>query len=228
MPIRCIIVEDEPLSLRIIETYVRNCPQLDLITTCSDGLEAREFLKSTKVDLVLLDINMPRLSGIQLIESLSELPLFIFTTAYPEYAVQGFNLDAIDFLLKPFSFERFLKAIDKVEIRLQQNRANNENHLFFKVDKKFIKVNPDEVLYLKSEGDYVKIILTDRELVVHSPMKELLEGLPDRKFLRIHKSFAVAIDRIESIEGNILKLNEIKLPVGPSFREELFKRLDLS
>jgi DNA-binding LytR/AlgR family response regulator len=225
MKISCIIVDDEPLSRDVLIKYISNTPQLELKTTLDNAISAMDYLNKNQVDLIFLDINMPKLSGVSLVKSLLNPPLIIFTTAYPQFAVEGFELDAVDYLLKPFSFERFLKAVNKVSDKLSktQNLNQEQNYLVIKADKKLHRIRQDEILYIESAGDYVKIFFGDQMIMAHETMKNLEQTLPSEMFYRTHRSYIVALDKITFIEGNQLKITEAMIPVSPDKKEELLK-----
>ena len=230
--IRAIIVDDEPLALDVLETYIAQLPELELVARCENALEAREVLKEHDVDLMFLDINMPQLTGIDFVKTLSVKPNFIFTTAHPYYAVEGFELNAIDYLMKPIPLERFMKAVNKV-INMQlgdtstPEKKKKENFIFVKADKKLIKVNFDDILYIEGLKDYVIIRQKEGRIITLHTMKSLEAKLPDHIFKRIHRSYIVNIGAIDAIVGNMIELKEksqVKhIPIGKNYREELLK-----
>ena len=227
--INCIIVDDEPLSRRVIQNYLKDLPFLHLVASCSHAFEAMEVLQKESVDLIFLDINMPRLSGINFAKTLSNPPLIIFTTAYPEYAVEGFELEAVDYLLKPFSQERFLKAVNKaskiLEINQISNPSNDPGFLIIKADKKLYKLNLHDILYLQAYGDYVKIFTTKKALLTKERFSNIEESLPAARFQKIHRSYIISLDAISFLEGNQVKVKETFLPVSNTFRGELLAKL---
>ncbi|HMQ47592.1 MAG TPA: LytTR family DNA-binding domain-containing protein [Saprospiraceae bacterium] len=225
MKIRCIAVDDEPLSLRIIEKYAAELPQLEFVATCADAFAAMEVLRSQPVEVVFLDINMPKLSGISMLKSLDRPPLVVFTTAYPEYAVEGFELEAVDYLLKPFSLERFIKAVNRVIEKLTAHPVTQPSHLLVKADKKLYRIDYRDILYLEACGDYVKVFTKDKMLLTKERLANLEAALPIDAFLRIHRSYLIAVDAIEFLEGNMVKMGEAKLPISASMKEVLLKRL---
>lgn len=229
MKICCIAVDDEPLSLRIVEKYAAELPQLDLLATCTDAFGAMEVLRNQPVDLMFLDINMPKLSGISLLKSLDRPPLVVFTTAYPEYAVEGFELEAVDYLLKPFSLERFIKAVNRAEEKLMAHHQNPApaaaGYLLVKSDKKLFKVDFGEILYLEAFGDYVKVFTKQKMLLTKERLATLEGALPSDTFMRVHRSFIIAVSAIEFLEGNQVKVGSTKLPVSVGLREALLKKL---
>lgn len=231
MEIRALIIDDEPLAQNVIIQYAQKLPNLIIEGTCNDAICAHKKLQETQVDLIFLDINMPKMSGISFLRNLKNPPLVIFTTAYSEYALEGFELDAIDYLKKPFSFERFCKGFFKAEelLQLKQSTSGNtvsevqNDFLFIKSNKKSIKVKFNEILFIEGLGDYIRIHLPDQKIVTNLSMKKILALLPENKFYRIHKSYIISLDRIDLIEGNMVEINKTKLPIGNSFRQDFTK-----
>jgi DNA-binding LytR/AlgR family response regulator len=232
--INVIIVDDEPLALDVLETYIEKLPELQLVRRCANALEANEALKTQAVDLMFLDIQMPQLTGIDFLKTLTQPPLVIFTTAYPNYALEGFELNALDYLLKPISLERFMKAVNKAVDQLALRRrepasaAGDEediDYIFVKADKKLVKVNYKEILYIEGLKDYVIIRLDNSRVITLQTMKSLEDKLPLSRFKRIHRSYIVNIDKINAIVGNMVEMQEKgqakHLPIGKNYREEL-------
>ena len=236
MKLKCLIVDDEPLAQDILVKYVGDCPPLELLKVCSDAFEAGEFIMSRQVDLIFLDINMPRLSGIRFVKTINQPILIIFTTAYPEFAAEGFESDAVDYLVKPFSFERFLKAVNKAselaEVRKRkvalQDTGPSQTHEFIllRSDKKIFKINFEDILYFESTGDYIKVFCSDKKIIIHETFKNLVTQLPVNQFIRVHKSYIVSVTKIRLIEGNQVDVAGQKIPIGLVFKEELLKRLN--
>jgi len=230
MAIKALIIDDEPLAQNVIKQYALKIPSLDIIGACNDAICAQEFLLKNEVDLLFLDINMPKLSGISFLRNLNKNVLVIFTTAYSEYALEGYELNALDYLKKPFSFERFYKAFVKAEeMYWLKNKAENstENEktsdfLFIKSNKKTIKIKFTDILYIEGLGDYIKVHVSDNKFVTNLSMKKIHALLPQDKFYRTHKSFIVSADKIESLEGNLVCINGEKLPIGNSYRQDFF------
>ncbi len=228
MEIKAIIIDDEPLARNVIREYAKKIPALNIVGECEDAICAHQFLQNNAVDLLFLDINMPKLTGIEFLKTLKNPPIVIFTTAYSEYAMDGFELNVTDYLKKPFSFERFCKAYFRAEelIILKQTVNKTEpiekpnTFLFIKSDKKTIKINISDIYYIEGLGDYIKLYLGDKKLVTNLSMKKIENLLPVDQFYRIHKSFIISLDKIELIEGNMVKINNTKLPVGNSFRQD--------
>lgn len=228
MEIKALIIDDEPLARNVIMEYARKITSLSIVGECGDAICAHSIIQDKQVDLLFLDINMPKLTGIEFLKSLKNPPLVIFTTAYSDYALDGFELNVIDYLKKPFSFERFCKAYFRAEeLHLLKQTVpkpdiieNKNNFLFIKSDKKTIKVKIADILYIEGLGDYIKLYLTDKKLVTNLSMKKLESLLPTDQFYRIHKSFIISLDKIESIEGNMVKICNTKLPIGNLYRQE--------
>ena len=236
MNLRCLIVDDEPLALDVLQRYIADCSTLELVASCADAFEAGAVLQQNHIDLLLLDITMPRLSGIGFIRTLLDPPMVIFTTAYPEYAIEGFEVDAVDYLVKPISFERFLKAVNKASglLELKQrpkinpSAKNNEDqdYILLRSNKKVYRIKLDEILFFQSLGDYVQVHLQQKQLIVHDTFRNLLSMLPEAEFIRIHKTVIVSVNKIDYIDGNQLFIANTPLPIGPNFKEELMKRLN--
>jgi len=230
MTINCIIVDDEPVARDILKTYISDTPTLRLMQVCNNAFEASEALMLHHVDLIFLDINMPKLSGMKFYKSLNKPPYVVFTTAYPEFATEGFEVDAIDYLLKPFPFERFLKAVNKAmdSISKSGNNTQSGGYILLKADKKFYKVGLSEILFIEALGDYVKVYYDKKFIIVHETLQGILEQLPNEEFVRIHKSFAIAVSKIKYLEGNMVKLDELEIPIGKSFKEDFMKMIGKS
>lgn len=240
--INVIIVDDEPLAQDVLETYIEKVPELNLVKKCNNAFEANEALKSNQIDLMFLDIQMPQLTGIDFLKTLSKPPLVIFTTAYSNYAIEGFELNALDYLLKPISAERFMKAVNKAieQIELQRKEVpagatapaegENPDYIFVKADKKLVKVNFDEVLYIEGLKDYVIIRMDNTRVITLQTMKSLEDKLPQNMFKRIHRSYIVNVNHIEAVVGNMVEVMEKgqakHLPVGKNYRDELLEMIN--
>jgi DNA-binding LytR/AlgR family response regulator len=233
MEIKAIIVDDEPLARNVIKEYAKKIAPLIIVGECEDAICAHQILQEKQVDLVFLDINMPKLTGIEFLKSLPHPPLIIFTTAYSEYALEGFELNIIDYLKKPFSFDRFCKAYFRAEefLLLKQPTKNAfvpekpNNFIFIKSDKKSIKLNIQDIEYVEGLGDYIKIYTSDKKLVTNLTMKKIENQLPSTQFYRIHKSFIISMDKIDSIEGNMVKLKNTVIPIGKSYRQDFMEHI---
>ncbi len=233
--INVIIVDDEPLALDVLETYIEKIPELNLVQRCSNALEANDALKNHQIDLMFLDIQMPQLTGTDFLKTLTKPPLVIFTTAFANYALEGFELNAVDYLLKPISLERFIKAVNKAmeQIELQRKDAPaaaasgepETDFIFVKADKKLVKIKYDDIIYIEGLKDYVIIRLDATRVVTLQTMKSLEDKLPSKHFKRIHRSFIVNLDKINAVLGNMVEVMEKgqakHLPVGKNYRDEL-------
>ncbi len=227
MQLKCLIVDDEPLSQDVIVEFVGICPELVLAGVCHNALDAGKKIAEEKIDVLFLDINMPKLSGIGFVKSLKEPPLFVFVTAYPEFAVEGFEVDAVDYLLKPVSFERFRASVNRILDRISAKNEikNTTGHMMLRADKKNYRVDFDEILFLEAQGDYVKFVTENDSLMVHGTMKEFIAQLPPEKFERIHKSYVISLEKVIYLEGNQVKIGSHKLPVSINYREQLIQKL---
>lgn len=238
MKISCIAVDDEPLALEVIEDYIKKVPFLTLEKMFDNAIDAMEFLRNEKVDLMFLDIQMEELTGIQMLNILKPKPEVIFTTAYDQFALQGYELDVTDYLLKPISFERFVKAVDKVHEKLCKLHAGKAqpvevsifnpktDYFFVKSGFKLHKVTFDEILYVEGQGDYLKIVTPRIRIMTLQTFKGVEDILPVSNFLRVHKSYIVAIDKIESIEGNMIRIADAHIPIGESYKKQFQMVLD--
>jgi len=231
--INCILVDDEPLAREVLETFSAKVPFLNVVASCKNAYEALEVLQKETIDLIFLDIQMPDLSGIQLYETLTYKPLLIFSTAYSNYAVSGFDLNAVDYLVKPFSFERFLKAANKaLKSYTQNNQAqagisgNTREFMFVKDGTKIVKVVFQDIYYLEGMKDYVKIVMKDNYFLTLISMQKILDYLPSDSFIRIHRSFIVSIPQIDKVEKNRVVVAGKWLPVSSSYKEQFSKALD--
>ncbi len=221
----CMIIEDEPLAREILAHFIEKTDILQLIHCSGDGRDAWKHILSLSPDLVFLDVHLPEINGIDLLHSLSQPPKVIFTTAYADYAVKGFELDAIDYLVKPFSFQRFQKAIEKVKRHMEDQSYTRSlpEVITIKSDKKWVRVNCEEIIYIQSYGDYLKIITTEGKWVTKDTMKSMISQLPQDSFLRIHKSFVCNISFMEYMEGNQVKIKEEMLPIGATYKSNVWE-----
>ena len=233
--IRCIAVDDEPLALRQIETYISKVPYLDKVALCSSASEATKLLQNESVDLMFVDINMPDISGMDFVKSLDNPPMVIFTTAYSEYAVEGFKVDAVDYLLKPFGFEDFQKSAAKAKKFFDQQNAVSaiaaqaDDALFFKTDYKVVRVPMDKILLVEGMSEYLKIHIDGEKepVIVLLSMKKLQERLPSDKFMRIHKSYIIALSKIREVsKGRVIMTGGFTVPIGDMYKDEFNAYLD--
>ena len=218
--ISCIITDDEPFARKGLQNYIEQISFLDLKGTCEDALQLSNLLQQQQVDLLFLDIQMPYITGIEFLKALRNPPKVIFTTAYDQYAVQGFELDVLDFLLKPISFDRFLKAAWKAKeyFTLKEQTVNTAPYLFLKSNGKLEKVIISEILFIEGMENYAAFYFETRKIVVHSTLKSLLEKLPASQFMQTHKSYIAALDRVDTIDGNILHIQKHQIPVSKQMR----------
>ncbi len=224
--IKCIIVEDEILAQQVIQNHLEKIPQLELVAICQNAVEARKVLENNEVDLIFLDLQLPGMTGLHFLKSFPDPPFVIITTAYAEYALESYEFNVIDYLLKPISFERFSKAISKLlgGRLLSQPTPEKENwgdHSFIKSGSKFFKVNFSEILYVQGMRDYVRIHTKDYQLISHQTMNDLETMLPSKQFIRIHKSYIAAISHIRIIYGNSVEIDSITLPIGNNYKEDV-------
>lgn len=238
--INCLAVDDESLALDLLEDNIRKVPFLNLVKRCKNAFEAQEIMQQQQIDLLFLDIQMPGISGVQFVQSLKNSPMVIFVTAYEEFALEGFNLDVIDYLLKPVSFERFLKAVNKSyelynlknqEVALPpaaETPSAPQEYLFVNADYSLVKIRISDILYVEGLKDYVKIYLEGqpRPVITRLTMKAMEEKLPSGPFLRVHKSFIIAFDKIESIRNLRIKIGQVHIPISESYGEALFKAIN--
>lgn len=233
--IRCIVIDDEELARTLLENYAGRLPHLEVVGLCKDPMEAIQLLQNQVVDLMFLDIQMPGLTGVEFLRTLKTKPLVIFTTAYAEYALEGYTLDVIDYLLKPFSFERFVKAVNKAAELIQLRTSipqpvlgkeeQEKDYLLIKSEHKIHRLKLEDILYIESMREYVAYYTPEGRILSLNSLKSLEEELPQNSFIRIHKSYIVAIDKIETLEGNMVHVGKAKLPIGASFKDAVLSRV---
>ncbi len=225
--IRCMIIEDEPFAADVLKNYIDRVPSLELCGVCSNAIEAFHRLQTTSVDLLFLDIKMPQLNGIDFLKSIDKKPLIIFTTAFREYAFDGFEQNAVDFLLKPISFDRFLKSISRVmKIEWKEEKSNEDStkqdpFLYIRVDRKMIKLRIGDIYYIESLKDYVKIVVENKKWVTKHTITALETMLPDDQFVRSHRSYLVNMAKVEAFTPSHLQVKGIEIPIGPTYRQSL-------
>ena len=222
--ITCIIIEDEPLAVKVLADYILQVPFLELQGTFKDAILATDYLRDNTVDLIFLDIHLPKLKGMAFLKTLTHPPAVIVTTAYHQYAVEGFDLNVTDYLLKPFDFDRFLMAVTKVRTAQSQKQRPGENeeskeYLFLNVQKKKVKILFSEIVYIESQREYIKIVTTKTEYVSKMSTHEIEELLPVRLFKRIHRSYIVSINKIQSYTADTVEVNGVSIPVGRGYRD---------
>jgi DNA-binding LytR/AlgR family response regulator len=226
---RCLIVDDEPIAIRVVRNHLQNFHNIEVTGECANAIEAISFLTNQQVDLIFLDIQMPQLNGLELIRSLPHPPLIIFTTAYRDFAVDAFELGVIDYLLKPISLARFAKAIGKFYQQINESNAGSysqestmlSEYIFLKADKKTHKIDPEELIYIESLGDYVVAHTKAGKIVTKEKISNLYEMLPHNKFLRIHRSYIVSIRYIDAILAGCVEIGTLKIPIGRNYREQV-------
>lgn len=234
MTIKCIAIDDEPFALQQIGNYIKKTPTLELVALCKNAFDAFEFINSAQVSLIFVDISMPDLNGLDFVRSLTEKPYVVFTTAYSEYAVEGFRVDAVDYLLKPIGYNDFLKAVNKVKnlIGLQSSHPETikttGEHLFVKADYKLMRINLDDIKYIESMHEYVRIHLTDEKPVMTLvSLKSIEEQLPQNKFMRVHRSYIVNLEKVKLVERfRIIFENNVYIPVSDQYKEKFQKFID--
>ena len=246
MIINCLIVDDERPALKLLEAYIKKLPHLNLVASCENAVSALAALQKHSVDILFLDIQMPDLTGLELLQTLKNKPITIFTTAYRDYAVDGFALDATDYLIKPFSFERFVQAVNKASelIQLKAQAKNNssgedqtneaktskeelDEHFYVRTSYKMEKVQLKQILYVESMREYVSIFTTDKRYVVHQTMNKMAERLELPHFMRVHRSYIVSMNNIDAINGNTIQISDKVIPIGGSYRKTFFEQIDL-
>lgn len=223
--IKCIITDDEPMARKGLQGYVEKIDFLELVGLCEDAVQLNSLLKQQPADLLLLDIEMPYVTGIEFLKNASNPPKVIFTTAYEQYAIRGYELDVLDYLLKPISFDRFLKAANKAFDYFNAKQENNQPYLFVKAEGRLEKINFDEVLFVEALENYVAIYTAEKKLVTHSTLKAMQENLPPARFIQPHKSYLVNIAAINSIEGNVLHIGKFQVPISKYSKEEVMERI---
>ncbi len=236
MKLKCIIVDDEPLAIRIIEKHIDLIQDIEIAGRCENAIEAFELIQHQKVDLMFLDIQMPELTGIDFLKTMQNPPKVIITTAYREYALEGYELDVVDYLLKPISFERFLKAIQKVYRKIDPDVAlhhkivhspsQNDEFLLVKVRNKLVKVLLQDILYIENLKDYIRIKTIEKEVITKMLISDMEKTLPENDFLRIHRSYIVSLNKIESFSPNSVEVKDFEIPIGRSYKTVVLKKLN--
>ena len=235
MKIQCLIVDDEPPARELLTSYIEKMDDLEILGQCSNALEAFAFIQKHPVNILFLDIQMPRMNGLELIKSLQDRPRIILTTAYREFAVEGFELDVLDYLVKPISFERFLKSISKYHqynvLKQAPASENNEEafekaYMYFKVNKDLVKIFLKEIIYIESIKDYVKIVTAGRSIITYQRIGYMEEKLPENRFVRIHKSYIVSVDKIVSYNNEAVHVQSFSLPIGRNYKQQFLKSVE--
>ena len=232
-PINCIIVDDEPMAREILATHLQKIDFVNIVASCKNAMEAYTILNSKTINLVFLDINMPEVSGLSLAKSINKNVKVIFTTAYREYAVEGFNLEAVDYLLKPISFERLLQALNKINnnssdltISSDDKKMDTNDFIFVRSDRKMIKINFKEIHYIESLSDYIKIHLQDKTIVTRETISNIEAKLPQTQFLRVHRSYIIAISKIDSFTNEFVEIHKKAIPISRSYKTSVLNTLE--
>lgn len=232
MILKVIAVDDEPLAINILKNYILKVKQLQLVETFSNAMDASSFLRDNDVDIIFLDINMPMLDGLELLETLHKKPFVIMTTAHEEHALKSFELEAIDYLVKPISLPRFLKSVDRViglkqgALKASDNDRKEKPSIFVKVDKKKLqKIFLDEIMVVESLKDYIRIITPTSKYIIHSTLSSFTDDLPSNRFLRIHRSYTIAIDKVSVVEGNSVEVGGLRYTIGRSYLNDAKSRI---
>jgi two-component system, LytTR family, response regulator len=232
--IRCLIADDEPPAREIIHRYIENIPGLQLVKECPNALEVLRYLQGEEVDLIFLDINMPQLKGNELLKILKNPPKVILTTAHPEYALEGYELDVVDYLLKPIQFDRFVKAVHKA-VQLNGNNltstvsakqeTNQESFVYFRADRKMVKIMLADILYIESMKDYIKVFTPNNVIITKQSISSVEAMLPEKQFIRTHRSFIVSLSKIKSFTHELIEIDKTQIPIGKLFRNNVLKML---
>ncbi|HEY0611125.1 MAG TPA: LytTR family DNA-binding domain-containing protein [Chitinophaga sp.] len=225
MKIKCVITDDEPVARKGIKGYVEKVDFLELVGVCEDAVALNNLLREKEVQLLFLDIEMPYINGLELLQSLPHPPKVIFTTAYEQYALKGFELEAIDYLLKPISFERFLKAVNRAYELFKTTQQPVADYLFVKTNDKLVKVNWKDIIYIESLENYVSIYTAQNRYITHITLKAVIESITDPAFIQTHKSFVVNAAKITGIEGNVVELGKVQVPISRSMKESVMEKI---
>ena len=227
MKIKCVLVDDEPLAIKVLQNYFVNFPDFEIIGTFNNSLEALDFVNNNTVHALFLDINMPMITGFELISLLENKTKVIITTAFREFAAESYDLEVLDYLVKPIPLPRFIKCINKIttEYNLKNNikteTVRTDSHIFIKVDKKMMKINIDEILFIEGMKEYIKVVTPDKTYITHKSLTSQSEELPTDRFMRIHKSYTIALDKVKSIEGNRVQIHTYTIPIGRNFSKDV-------
>ncbi len=231
MKIRCVLVDDEPLAIKVLQNYFANFSDFEIIGTFNNSLDALDFINNNTVDTLFLDINMPMMTGFELISLMENKTKVVITTAFREFAAESYDLEVLDYLVKPIPLPRFIKCINKItaEFSLKNNpkieTARIDDHIFIKVDKKMVKINIDEILFIEGMKEYIKVVTLDKTYITHKSLTSLSEELPLDQFIRIHKSFTIAIKKVKSIEGNRIQIHSFIIPIGRNYSKDVKSRI---
>ena len=223
MKIKCIIIDDEPLAIKVVENHLKEFKNFEIVDTFQNPIEALSTIETGDIDVVFLDINMPKMNGLDFGKTLNFKTNIVITTAYREYAVESYDLNVLDYLVKPIPFNRFLKTVNKITQKVVsvsedgKDEDAKESFIFLKVDKKLVKIKFEDILYVESLKDYIKVVTLAEKHLVHKSLTSITEELPENNFIRIHRSYTIAVDKINSIEGNLVEINKIRIPIGRKY-----------
>ena len=233
--IRCAVIDDEPPAREIMRRYIAEMPLLEMAGECSNAIQALTLLQQTRVDLLFLDIRMPQLNGNDFLKAIKNPPKVILTTAYPDYAIESYELDVVDYLLKPIHFERFVKAVNKtfqpthfsgVDLAVPIEESHNQEvFVYFRADRKMVKVLLQDILYIESMKDYVKVVTVSGNIVTKQSISSVEEMLPEKRFIRTHRSFIVSVDRIRTFTNELIEIDKTEIPIGKLYRNTVIKTL---
>ena len=231
MKIKCVLIDDEPLAVKVLQNYFANFPDFEVVGSFNNSLEALDFINNNTIDAVFLDINMPMMTGFELISLIENKTKVIITTAFREFAAESYDLDVLDYLVKPIPLPRFIKCINKIttEFNLKNNikveTTKGDSHIFIKVDKKMMKINIEEILFVEGMKEYIKVVTPDKTYITHKSLTSLSEELPADRFLRIHKSYVIALNKVKSIEGNRIQIQSYTIPIGRNYSKEVKNKI---
>lgn len=229
MKIKCLIIDDEQLAIDLMQNHLNRIDDFEIIDTFTDPLKAYPVIENESIDVLFLDINMPQINGFNFIKNLNNKPLVVFSTAHREYAIKSYEFNVLDYLVKPIKFERLLKAINKIRHNVYNkdahlhNRSNEDPHVFLRTNRKILKVRIKDILYLESLKDYVKVHTIDQNHIIHSSLTAVTEELKSSGFLRVHNSFAISLSRVDAIDGNVIEINNDKIPIGRKYKGKIKK-----
>ncbi len=231
MKIKCVLIDDEPLAIKVLQNYFTNFSDFEVVGTFTNSLEGLEFINANNIDAIFLDINMPIMTGFELISLLESKTKVIITTAFREFAAESYDLEVLDYLVKPIPLPRFIKCIHKIEtefnlknnIKVESHRP--EPHIFIKVDKKMVKINIDEILFIEGMKEYIKVVTVEKTYITHKSLSSLTEELPAERFMRIHKSYTISLNKVKTIEGNRIQILSYTIPIGRNYSKEVKSKI---
>jgi DNA-binding LytR/AlgR family response regulator len=221
---KCLIIDDEPAAREIIESFIDDAPELSLAGICTDALEARKWMENNSADLMFVDINMPKLSGLSFIKTLKDPPPIILTTAYSEHALDGFDLGVVDYLLKPFSFERFLQAVDKARSQVALAPNGSGQSITVKADGKLFRIAITDILYAEAQGDYIRLHTSEKNITFYNTLSRFIKESPSIDLIRVHRSYIVNLQAIDFVEGNMIRIGNDSISIGSSYRDDFMSR----